>query len=344
VGRFLILFLALHATTCGKELRIGVFGLFHPSELVLRASPGGALSVHLAGDEWRLEGPQTAHFRVSRTGILCTIGDRVVTTSEVRVSGTGSRTEFFLSVPGKIDRRFVATLDILLRGGELVPILITDLETAVESVVAAESNQGAPLEALKAQAIAARSFYVASSARHQDFHFCDTTHCQFLRQPPEEGDVAGAAASATKSLILLHMGAPLAALFSASCGGRTRTLSEAGMIVSDGYPYYAVECLPCLKRTSHWKRSFPIQYDRLLEDQAEAHRIELNRLLGWNALPGYNYEVSREGDHIVVHGRGQGHGIGLCQRGAIAMAGSGADYRLVLNHYYPNTVIGVVNH
>lgn len=344
MGRFLILFLALHAAACGKELRIGVFGLFHPSELVLRASPPGALSVHLAGEEWRLEGPQTAHFQVSPTGILCTTTDRVITTSEVRVSGTGSRTDFILSVPGKIERRFVATLDILLRGGELVPVLTTDLETAVESVVAAESDRQAPGEALKAQAIAARSFYVASSARHQYFQFCDTTHCQFLREPPQECDVARSAASETKGLILLYMGEPLAALFSASCGGRTRTLSEAGMAAVDGYPYYAVECRPCLKSTSHWKRWFPMEYDSLLEDQAEAHRIELNRLLGWNALPGYNYEVSREGDHLVVHRRGEGHGIGLCQRGAVAMAGSGANYRLILNHYYPNTVIGVVNH
>jgi stage II sporulation protein D len=75
----------------------------------------------------------------------------------------------------------------------------------------------------------------------------------------------------------------------------------------------------------------------------EMYRLELNRLLSWNALPEYNYQVNREGDHIVVHGRGQGHGIGLCQRGAMAMARSGADYRLILNHYYPNTVIGSVN-
>jgi len=43
---------------------------------------------------------------------------------------------------------------------------------------------------------------------------------------------------------------------------------------------------------------------------------------------------------MVVNGRGEGHGIGLCQRGANAMAGLGADHRLILNHYYPNTVIG----
>ncbi len=339
MGRILILFITLHAAAHGKELRIGVFGLFHPSELVLKAIPRGALLIDMAGTQWKLEGSRTARFQASRSGILCTAGERSGSSTLVRVSSSTVKTEFILSVPGKIERRFVASLEIQVRAGELVPIVITDLETAVKSVVAAESLQGVPLEALKAQAIAARSFYVASSARHQDFQFCDTTHCQFLREAPRESNAAGAATSATKGLILLHAGAPLAALFSASCGGRTRTLAEAGMAI-DGYPYYAIECRPCQESTPHWQRSFPAEFDALLANPTEAHRIELGRILGWDALPGYNYALSRAGDHIVVNGRGEGHGIGLCQRGANAMASSGADHRLILNHYYPNTVIG----
>jgi peptidoglycan hydrolase-like amidase len=339
VRRVVIPFIALLAAAHAKDLRIGVFGLFHPSELVLRATPGSALLVNMGGAEWTLEGSRSVRFRLSRTGIVCTTRDQSASFALVRVSGARGKTEFILSVPGKIQRRFVASLEIEVRAGELVPIVITDLETAVESVVAAESIPGAPLEGLKAQAIAARSFYVASSARHQNFQFCDTTHCQFLRGPPQEFSAAGAAALATTGLILLHAGAPLAALFSASCGGRTRTLAEAGMAVN-GYPYYAIECRPCQQSASHWQRSFPAEFDPLLENPTEAHRIELGRILGWDALPGYNYGLSRTGDHIVVNGRGGGHGIGLCQRGANTMASSGADHRRILNYYYPNTVIG----
>src|SRR6266571_2973368 len=59
-----------------------------------------------------------------------------------------------------------------------------DRETATASVVAAENTPDTPLEALKAQAVAARSYFVAGRGRHHDFDFCDTTHCQFLREPP----------------------------------------------------------------------------------------------------------------------------------------------------------------
>ena len=337
--RILLPLIALHAAASGQDLHIGVFGLFHPHELILRAAPGGALRVNVGTAAWNLEGSRTVRLRVGRAGILCTAGDRSGSAAVVRASGSRGRTEFLLSVPGKIERRFAASLEVRARAGELIPIVITDLETAVASAVAAETVPGAPVEALKAQAIATRSFYLASPARHRDFQFCDTTHCQFLREPPEQSGAAGVAAAETKGLVLLHGGAVLAALFSASCGGRTRTLAEAGM-ATEGYPYYAIECPPCRTSAPQWERSLSTDYSTLLEDRSEAHRIELGRVLGWDVIPGYNYQVKREDGHILVRGRGEGHGIGLCQRGASAMAASGANHRVILNCYYPNTVIG----
>ena len=58
-----------------------------------------------------------------------------------------------------------------------------DRETAVASILASEMDESAPIEALKAQAVATRSF-LAAGRRHMDFDFCDTTHCQFLKSPP----------------------------------------------------------------------------------------------------------------------------------------------------------------
>jgi len=329
----LLLLVTAHVAVSARDLRIGVFTLFHPSELVLRAVPENPLVIHIGDAEWKLDSSRTARFHLDSSAVLCTLDDRTISSPVVRMSGRHAA--FILSVPGKIERRFAGALEIRARDHELVPILVTDLETAVASVAAAEAVHDAPAEALKAQAIAARSFYIASPARHPDFQFCDTTHCQFLREPPHDS----AAALSTNGLVLLHAGAPLPALFSASCGGRTRTLAEAGMPV-DGYPYYAVECRACQRNASFWRRSFPAGYSSLLEDHSEAHRIELDRIFGWNALPSSNYSTARDGDLILVRGRGEGHGIGLCQRGAHAMASSGADYRLILTYFYANTSLG----
>ena len=95
-----------------------------------------------------------------------------------------------------------------------------------------------PLEALKAQAIVARSFLLAARRGHRDFDFCDTTHCQFLREPQTEGSSAYRATAATRGLAIFYQGSIVAAMYSADCGGHTRAYAEA----EGSYPYFGVEC------------------------------------------------------------------------------------------------------
>ena len=59
------------------------------------------------------------------------------------------------------------------------------------------------------------------------------------------------------------------------------------------------------------------------EIQAEEFRLAVGESLGWNRIPSTWFEVSRQGDRFVFHGRGWGHGVGLCQKGAAAMAAQG---------------------
>jgi peptidoglycan hydrolase-like amidase len=162
--------------------------------------------------------------------------------SAALVSGRdGAPVRFSLSVPGKIRREFFGTLEIRAANGHLLAIVSMDRETAVGSIVAAESSQNAPMEAAKAQAVVARSFLMAARGRHDGFDFCDTTHCQFLREPVSAESAAGRAQAATAGLALTYEGRPIAALYSANCGGHTRTLEEAGW-QAEAYPYFGVQC------------------------------------------------------------------------------------------------------
>ena len=104
---------------------------------------------------------------------------------------------------------------------------------------------GTPLEALKAQAVIARSYFAAAGPRHDAFDFCDSTHCQFLREPPQPGSDAFRAASETRGLVLAYHGKPLAAMYSASCGGQTRSLQSEGQ----GYEYRSVPCDFCRRNS-----------------------------------------------------------------------------------------------
>lgn len=232
--RATLLLLLATAAASAATLRFGVFGLFHPRELQVQPAPASVLIVAGGGRERVLEGSASARFRFP--------ADHAFVTGR-----NGAPAEFVLSVPGRIRRLYRGRLEVRPSGRELLAIVEMDRETAVASIVAAESPPGAPLEALKAQAVVARSFLVAARGRHRDFDFCDTTHCQFLREPPARGSPAFEAAVETRPLALAYEGRVFAALYSASCGGRTRSLAGAGWRVED-YPYFAVECPYCARK------------------------------------------------------------------------------------------------
>ncbi|HOI43939.1 MAG TPA: hypothetical protein PK523_13425, partial [Elusimicrobiales bacterium] len=61
--------------------------------------------------------------------------------------------------------------------------------------------------------------------------------------------------------------------------------------------------------------------------------------LGWTAMPGNLFELYSGKDHIILDGKGAGHGVGMCQWGAEGMARKGFHYREILEHYYPGTRI-----
>ncbi len=230
-----------------SDVRVGVFGLFHPGALTVSAVED-AISLRGDRDGCVLRGGDEARVRLDGGSLRVTCAAVVFSARSVRVTGpSGGPANFEMGVPGKIRRRFRGRLDVISAGRELVPVVSMDLETAVASVVAAEQIRSTPLEALKAQAVAARSFFLAARGRHHAFDFCDTTHCQFLREPPAADHPAARAARDTAPLMLAFRGAPMAAFYSASCGGRTRTLADAGLQATGGYPYFSVECAYCTR-------------------------------------------------------------------------------------------------
>jgi stage II sporulation protein D len=191
---------------------------------------------------------------------------------------------------------------------------------------------------LNAQAVATHSYFSASRGHHRNFDFCDTTHCQFLREPPLLDSNAVHAAAATHGLVLDYQEHTVAAMFTRSCGGHTRTPQEVGLS-SHAYPYFPAVCDYCINHPARWVRRVS-QADVLdLRERGEASRLDLDRRRGWSAVPSNNFTAHSDASGVVLEGTGEGHGIGLCQAGAKAMAQAGAAYQEILEHYYPNTIL-----
>lgn len=324
------------------SVRISVLGLFHPREVIVNAFPGQAIVLHFGKETLVLErssGLDSATIRSSSDGLIVSVGSRVIPAMALACSGRGDdAVDFMLTIPDKITRHYHGTLQIQPSARSLSAVVTMDRETAVASVVAAESGPDTPLEALKAEAIAARTYLVAARGRHHDFDFCDTTHCQFLREPPATTSAAAIAASSTRALVLAYGSQPFAAMYTRSCSGRTRTPAELGL-PSATYPYYSVECKYCRDHPVHWTRRISRQDASSLRSSNESARLIVDRRLGWDMIPSDAFKIEKAADHITLRGVGEGHGIGLCQAGAKAMAQDGASFQQILNHYYPNTTI-----
>jgi peptidoglycan hydrolase-like amidase len=246
-------------------IHVSVFGLFHPVALTVQPAPGTAVVVQTAQASSVLEGVQSR-----------------VLKGPSKVTGRGgSPTNFILSIPNRIVREFYGTLEVRREGDHLLALVEMDIETAVASIVEGESPGAGP-EARKAQAVATRSYLLAAHGRHTGYDFCDTTHCQYLRGATAQGSIGRQAAVNTTSLAITYQGHLVPALYSADCGGHTRSLKEAGWEEAE-YPFFGVAC--------------------------------------------------------PIKGEQQGHGIGMCQRGAIEMARQGKTFREILAYYFPATTL-----
>ncbi len=293
-------------------IEIAIFVLFHPQALTVKPAPGHILAVNgvsLAGDRAvgvRREGREVDWFmnRQTHTG------------QAVRFAG-----EMLVSVPGKIQRRYRGKLTVTEAGGELRAVLTADVEDAVAAVTEAESAPEAGLEARKAQAVIARSWLLANRRRHGAYDYCDTTHCQVWKDPR-----VSPAAVATRGMVVTYQGKVFAPAYSGSCGGRTKTAEEVGWS-PEPYPYFPVDCEVCRREEPAWERTLPELPRRVGE---EAARLLLGRKFGWDTLPSNNYSLTGN----VARGRGRGHGVGFCQRGA---AGLPEAFDQILRRYLPNT-------
>jgi len=83
------------------------------------------------------------------------------------------------------------------------------------------------------------------------------------------------------------------------------------------------------------------------ETELEIKATDLRKYLGYKTLPSTDFSITKGAEDlsagqagIIIEGRGWGHGVGLCQWGALEMAREGKNYREILAHYYPGTNIG----
>ena len=105
-----------------------------------------------------------------------------------------------------------------------------NMEEYLYGVIAAEMPSKFPIEALKAQAVIARTYAEKFRGKHKAWGYdvCDAQHCQVYGGVKSERERTNSAAEATQGLVLEYHGKPIEAVFSSNCGGSTQSSKEAG--------------------------------------------------------------------------------------------------------------------
>lgn len=246
------------------------------------------------------------------------------------------------------------------------------LEAYVAAVLPAEIGSHAPDAALEAQAVAARSYALAKSGRHQDegADLCDGTHCQVFQGLARATAATRRAAEATRGLVLAQGGRVIAAPFSANCGGRTARpadvwddeetpelesveddacLGTAGAVWTYHLPRAAIPALGSALGLPEAR--FLEVFGRDAGERVTAVRLagpggkslvvrgfdfrkSAAELWGWASVRSTWFDVEETRHEYVLSGRGTGHGAGLCQTGAIVRAKRGETWEAILAHYY----------
>ncbi len=266
-------------------------------------------------------------------------------------------------VPKLAERTYGGSLDIRRMGKELRFVVEERLDDYVAGVIQSEAGTDQAPEYYKLQAVICRSYALANARKHapEGFELCDQVHCQVYRGRATHPLILEAA-RATRGMVAVDADIRLIhATFHSNCGGETMNAED---LWSKSEPYLcATRDTFCLaqphatwSRTiskSEWLSYLKRTYGLRIDDPAVQHELlayepgcrglylNSNRPLislkqvrdDWKLRSTF-FSVRTEGDSVVLHGRGFGHGVGLCQEGAMEMARRGIPFVDILHHYY----------
>ena len=129
------------------------------------------------------------------------------------------------------DKEYRGKLEILHSASHnLVPINVLSLDEYVQGIIAAEMPAGFPQEALKAQAVLARTYALKHLHKHKYYGYdlCDAQNCQVYGGVAAETEAGNAAVEGTLGQTLQYHNKPIESVFSANCGGATQSAKDAG--------------------------------------------------------------------------------------------------------------------
>ena len=272
-------------------------------------------------------------------------------------------------------REYPAPLELLRSGDGIAVVNELPMEEYLPGVLRAEAGDKVPAEALRAQAIVARTYAAHQRAlgAARPFHLlASTAHQQYFGRVPPSSPVWDAVRD-TAGQVLLWEGEVFPAFYHTESGGYTE--DPRSVFAAKNMPGLKPVVCPFSAGSPHYYWNLDVRLSDIGDalrrggvDVGQIRRIEVaqrtpslrasvvsvagtrgttslrgndfRRLLGYDTFKSTLFAVAIDGDIARFAGRGYGHGVGMCQWGAKGMAERGHTARQILEFYYPGTTFG----
>ena len=263
----------------------------------------------------------------------------------------------------RIDRSRSSAVQRNAGGTRLLLTNHVGMEDYTAGVIQSEAGKDHAAEFYKLQAVTCRTYALTNIRKHlpDGFEVCDAVHCQVYQGKTVNPDII-AAVAATEDMVLVDSRIRLIhATFHSNCGGETLNAED---VWSKSEPYlravpdsfcthepHAVwtksigtaEWLAYLRKKWKVNTLDTVANAAVLNMEPQRRNFFLPNVIpsvpledvrhDWKLNSGF-FAIRTEGDKVIMEGRGFGHGVGLCQEGAMHMARAGMDYTHILHHYY----------
>ncbi len=252
------------------------------------------------------------------------------------------------------------------------------LDEYIYGILPREVSPDWPIESLKAQAVVSRTFALKNLGRHRSegFNLCSKVHCQVYGGFESEYETTNRAVDETRDEVVTFEGALANTVFFSNCGGRTEEPRNAWE--SSAFPPYlkSVRCRFC-KEGGHFSWSRKLSPEEIVQAvrkkgygikppvrsvkisstgrSGRAKFLKLQNAGSTVVIRASHFRISLGPDLVkstlitdirkvkggyLLKGKGWGHGVGLCQEGALGMAKQKhADYKKIILFYYPKTKV-----
>ena len=267
--------------------------------------------------------------------------------------------------PDRKSRFFNDNLSISIENGVFRLINDSKLDNYIAGVSEAEAGSRSTFEFYKVQSILARTYALSHINKHQSegFNLCDQTHCQAFFGRTTEADILQAVVATRGKVVVDENMNLIDAAFHSNSGGQTANSEDVWgkpmsylrsirdtfslkmpnatwqrkMSIQDWLSYLKIKHnYPIEDSNARWLALHFKQDSRKPNLEYNNIKVPLKNVRNDLQLKSTFFSIESIGDSLVFNGKGFGHGIGMCQEGAMRMTRLGYNYQDVLRFYYKN--------